>query len=378
VLHVIDSLQSGGAERYLATLVPQLTRDRRAESVVRVGGSGNANPAFVEAIRTHAADFAFMEADAIYDPRRYLEIARAVHRFRIDVVHSHLNIANATSRLIAAALRKPHVATIQLAPYPIAEDARRRVLADGATARLSTRVVGVSPQTADVYASAFRVPRRRMRVILNVPERRLPPPNFDRAEMRKALAGDDDVQLVCTLCRLEERKGIADLIAAVRELRVELPRLRVVVAGVGPDESRLRQAIQDAGVEGIVRLLGYREDVGAILAASEVFCLPSHHEGLPVSVLEAMLAGVPCVATDAGGTGHVVRDGETGLLVDPGDPVALAAGLRKLADDPAAAHSLGAAGAADVRARFALPTMLAALQEHYDRLLAQLAPSCGG
>jgi len=338
VLHVIDSLQSGGAERYLATLVPQLTRDRRAESVVRVGGSGNANPAFVEAIRTHAADFAFMEADAIYDPRRYLEIARAVHRFRIDVVHSHLNIANATSRLIAAALRKPHVATIQLAPYPIAEDARRRVLADGATARLSTRVVGVSPQTADVYASAFRVPRRRMRVILNVPERRLPPPNFDRAEMRKALAGDDDVQLVCTLCRLEERKGIADLIAAVRELRVELPRLRVVVAGVGPDESRLRQAIQDAGVEGIVRLLGYREDVGAILAASEVFCLPSHHEGLPVSVLEAMLAGVPCVATDAGGTGHVVRDGETGLLVPPKSPGALAQALRRILTNEALAR----------------------------------------
>ncbi|MBA2342607.1 MAG: glycosyltransferase family 4 protein, partial [Thermoleophilaceae bacterium] len=113
-----------------------------------------------------------------------------------------------------------------------------------------------------------------------------------------------------------------------------------------------------------------------VLGAADAVAVPSTRpDPLPNAALEAAAAGLPIVASRLGGLPEIVRDGETGLLVDPGDPVALAAGLRKLADDPAAAHSLGAAGAADVRARFALPTMLAALQEHYDRLLAQPAPS---
>ena len=112
-----------------------------------------------------------------------------------------------------------------------------------------------------------------------------------------------------------------------RQLRTRLPNLRVLIAGQGPDEERLRRHIARAGAEDTVRLLGYRDDIGALLAAADVFCLPSYLEGLPVSILEAMQAGIPCVATDVGGTGHVVRDGETGLLVPPRQPRRLAEAL---------------------------------------------------
>ncbi len=370
ILHVIDSLQSGGAERYLATVVPELTRSGRAEAVVLVGGSGGANPAFVEALREHSLAFSFVEARALYDPRLLRAELHAARRFRVDVVHAHLDLSITTSRFVAAALRKPHVATVHLAPFPLTQDARRQVFADGLTARLSTRVVGVSPQTVDVYSRAFLVPRSRRRVILTVPEDRRPPAGFDRAALRRELAGGDDALVVLAACRLERHKGIADLVEAAAALRDRLPRLRVLVAGRGPDEERLRDLVAERDLADTVRLLGYREDIGALLAASDVFCLPSHHEGLPVSILEAMQAGVPVVATAAGGTGHVVRDGETGLLLQPGAVADLAAALERMLTDAPLRERVTTAARALVEASCSRAAVAAQHADLYDELVA--------
>lgn len=333
VLHVIDTLHAGGAERYFATIVSELARSGRVECIVRAGAPHRANPPFVEALREHALDFDFLGHRALYDPKLLLDQVQTVRRFGVDVIHSHLAVSNASSRLVAAALRKPHVSTVHLAPFPRVEDRLHRTLADGLTARLSTRVIGVSPHALDGYARAFRVPADRRRVILTVPGDRSLPAGFDRRAARIELVGRDDARIVLTVCRLEERKGIADLIAAAVRARERLPELRVVVAGRGPDEDRLRRLVAEAGAQDTVRLVGFREDVGALLAASDVFCLPSYLEGLPVSILEAMQAGVPCVATDVGGTSHIVRDGDTGLLVPPRDPVRLADALESMLVD---------------------------------------------
>ncbi len=370
VLHVIDSLQSGGAERYLATVVPELTRSGRAESVVLVGGSGNANPAFVEVLREHSLDLRFAEARALYDPRLLRAEVRTARRYGVDVIHAHLDLSITTSRLVATALRRPHVATVHLAPFPLTQDARRQVFADGLTARLSTRVVGVSPQTVDVYSRAFLVPRRRRRVILTVPEDRRPPAGFDRAALRRELAGSDDARVVLAACRLERHKGIADLIEAAAGLRERLPRLRVLVAGTGPDEERLRGLVDQHDLGDTVRMLGYREDVGALLAASDVFCLPSHHEGLPVSILEAMQAGVPVVATAAGGTGHVVRDEQTGLLLQPGAVGDLEAALERMLTDAPLRARVTAAARALVAESCSREAVAAQHADLYDELVA--------
>lgn len=341
---MIDSLHPGGAERYLATVVPVLTRANHAVSFVRVGTSRDADAGILDAVSASATDFAFVESTALYDPRFALELTRAARRFSVDVVHSHLNNSNTTSRVVATALGKPHVATIHTPPGPLSEDARRRTLADGATARLSTRIVGVSPQTAESYARAFRVPASRLRMIPAAPPLRSTSVGFDRSEMRRRLAGSDDVLLVCTLCRLRKGKGLDDLIFAAGKLREHLPALRVVIGGAGPDEERVRRMIDSADLGDVVRLIGHRDDVGDVLAAAEAFVLPSHHEGLPVSILEAMAAGVPCVATDVGGTRHVVQDGRTGLLVPPRAPDQLAAAIaRILAPDGLAAQIAGEA-----------------------------------
>jgi glycosyltransferase involved in cell wall biosynthesis len=130
---------------------------------------------------------------------------------------------------------------------------------------------------------------------------------------------------------------------------------------------RLRDTL---GLDERLRPVGFEDDVGTLLGAVDAVAVPSTRpDPFPNAALEAAAAGVPVVAAAHGGLPEMIRDGETGLLVQPGDPRALAEGLRSLADDPARAAQLGAAAATDVTARFSGERMLAAVQSHYDSLL---------
>lgn len=372
VLQVIDSLWPGGAERLMPVLVGELHRTGEAVPVVRViGDGGNADPALERAVRATSEHFAFTGRHKMYEPALVRKLGSTIRRHRVDVVHSHLNVANVSSRVASALLGVPHVATVHLPPDQESEDAPHRVWADGLTARLSTRVVGVSPDTASGYAERFRIPSSRVRVIPNGTAPRPLSPGFDRDRTRRELAGtDEEVRIVLCAARLEERKGIADLIRAAPALRARIPAVRVVIAGKGNDEVRLRRLVADQGVASFVRFLGFRDDVGDLLASADVICLPSYIEGLPVSLLEAMHAELVCVATDVGGTRFVVRDGETGVLVRPGDPGGLAAALERVLTDHELRARLARQALAMVRGGFTPQTMAGGYAELYREVIA--------
>jgi len=371
VLQVIDSLFPGGAERLIPVLVGQLAASGEAIPIVRVGGSGDrSDPELERAIREYSPDFAYLGAHRLYDPRLTLRIGQVIRRKAIDVVHSHLNLSNATSRVAATVFRVPHVSTIQLPPDAAAEDAPRRAWPDGLSARLSTRVVGVSPHTAQAYASKYGFPESRLRVIVNTAAPRPTSPGFDRRRKRAELLGSPDARLILCAARLEERKGIADLIRAAGILRGQVANLKVWVAGKGQHEDRFAALIRDEGLEDTVRLLGFRQDMGDLLASADVFCLPSYIEGLPLSVLEAMQAGTPCVATDVGGTTFVVRDGDTGLLAPPRDPAGLAAALRRMLTDQDLARALSAHARDMVRREFTPEKMASDYAALYREVIA--------
>ena len=151
--------------------------------------------------------------------------------------------------------------------------------------------------------------------------------------LRGELALPDGAPVLAVVARLEDLKGHADLFRCLPDLWAQFPELRVLLAGQGPDEARLRALAADLDQRGRVRFLGHCLDVRPVLEAADVFVLPSHQEGLPFAVLEAMAMGLPVVATAAGGTGEAVIDGETGLLTPPADPAALGAALRRLLED---------------------------------------------
>jgi glycosyltransferase involved in cell wall biosynthesis len=172
----------------------------------------------------------------------------------------------------------------------------------------------------------------------------LRPDSDARTRIRADLGVPADRVVVVIISRLVRAKGYVELLAAMRDVAAEL----WVVGGRLPSDhdEDIAAHFPAAGLGDRLRLLGYREDISALLAAADIFVLPSYTEGLPMSVIEAMLCGLPVVATDIRGPREQVVNGQTGLLVPPRAVAPLAAALRRLANDPALRARMGAAGRA--------------------------------
>jgi glycosyltransferase involved in cell wall biosynthesis len=369
VLHAIDSLRTGGAEVFLTRLIKQLGKGGRVDSIVVVADPAAADPALVASLRQDAQALIQLEKRPLYDPRPLRGVLRAIHRHRIDVVQSHLCTANVTSRLAALLMAKPHVTTVHTPPGAAREDSRGRALMDGITAHLSTVLVTPSPMIAQGYVETYRIPPPRFRVVHNAPAAPPPRTGLDRAALRARLSGrDESSPLIACVARVQPEKGIADLIEATALLRASVPEAVVVVAGEGPAMPALTGRISALGLDGAVRLLGHRSDVGDILAVADAFCLPSRHEGLPMSLLEGMNAGLACVSTAVGAIPAVVTDGVNGLLVPPRAPDRLAAALVRVLTDDSLRQELGREARREVHRSYALSTVADQYADIYEEL----------
>jgi glycosyltransferase involved in cell wall biosynthesis len=364
VLHAIDSLRVGGAQLLLGGLLDELQGDGSLESHLLVISGDGADDELVAQLGARAASVTMLRPRGLGDARLFRDVSSVVRRVRPKVIHSHLIDANVTTRIAARRARVPHLTTLHIPPFPLADSGRARTVADGATARLSTRLVAVSRHTADAYARAFRLRRRPIEVIPNAALGRPPAAGFDRASMRAAL-GAGSGPLVACISRLEPHKGIDVMIAAASELRGRLPGIRVVVAGDGSDREHLQRRAAQLGLNGTFELLGTREDVGEILAAADAFCMPSRHEGSPISLIEAMHAGLPCAVTTAGGMPEMVVDGESGAVAPAGDVDALARALERAID---AGTAMGRRAATEAAGRYTPAAMAAAYLAIYREL----------
>ncbi len=191
-----------------------------------------------------------------------------------------------------------------------------------------------------------------------------------RAEAREILGLEPDRPVVMTIGRLTHMKAQWTLIDAVPCLSALVPGLAVVLIGDGPLRGPLQEQAAALGVAGHVLFAGHRPDARRLLAAADVFVLPSRHEGMPLAALEAMEARLPVVATSVIGTAEVVADGVTGALVRPGDASALGAAVARLLADPGLRRGQGAAGRRRYEARFTRERMALGTAEVYDSALA--------
>ena len=150
--------------------------------------------------------------------------------------------------------------------------------------------------------------------------------------------------MVIQVARLDRLKDWPTALRAVNLLLSEDLRAKFVVVGDGEERSRLERLTEELQMTERVLFLGSRSDVAHLLQAADAFMLSSISEGIPLTLIEAMATGLPCVATNVGGIPELIRDGETGLLVEAGDHVGLAAGLGRLASTPELASRLGMSG----------------------------------
>jgi glycosyltransferase involved in cell wall biosynthesis len=370
VLHVTDHLAPGGAERMFAGLVVELDRAGRARNVVCLKTAARAHEDLLASLTAHSDDVVALERRKLYDLRLAGGLAGVVRRHGVQVIHAHPGVALVHARLVARAMGVPHVTTVHTVPGPEVEDTARRMLVDRWTARWSDVIVAPSPRVAEAYVRHYGLPPARFRVVPNAAAARRPAPGFDREAARAALGlSGPDARMVVCVARLERAKAVDDLARATALLAERVPAVQVLVAGAGSCEQEIRRLVAGLGIEDRFALLGHRDDIGELLAAADAFCLPSRHEGLPVSVVEAMEAGLPCVVAASGGVPDLVRDGETGLLVAPGAPAELARALASVLTDAALAGRLAEAARAHVTREHAPEAVAAGYGDVYDELV---------
>jgi len=187
--------------------------------------------------------------------------------------------------------------------------------------------------------------------------------------VRAALGIAPNALLILTVGRLTEQKGHRYLVDAIPALIAEFPEARFVWAGDGPLYTELCERLQQLKLADQVLMLGKRNDIPELLAAADLFVLPSLFEGLPLVVLEALAAGVPVIATRAGGTSEIFTDESQGMLVAPGDAKALATAIGLALRQPELRSNWAQAGRARFKAAFSATRMAAETTALYRQLL---------
>jgi glycosyltransferase involved in cell wall biosynthesis len=226
-------------------------------------------------------------------------------------------------------------------------------------------VVAVSEEIREILVRDG-VSAERVRVIPNgIPLEPTPLDPAARRALRAALGAGEGDFLVVNAGRLVDQKDHATLLLAIGRLGSQPRPTRCVVAGEGELHGRLKALIEGHGWQDRISLLGFRDDIGALLQAADAFALPSLDEGMPMILLETAAAGIPIVATAVGDVPKLISDGRTGLVVPKSDPAALAAALARLRDDGALAARLGAAARDQVRREHSSDTMYNRYAEVY-------------
>jgi glycosyltransferase involved in cell wall biosynthesis len=380
VAHFSDSAAFGGTERALLQLLGGLDRARWRPVLFHAdapGASQLAGEARALEVPTYAVASGMPQASLIQSERRgsrnlhvargilsMSPIARTLRGERARVFHAHQTWSlSCRYGIVAAALaRVPvRIATAQLfveMPPLAGIDLQHALLT-----RCLDRHVAVSRFVASRLRERFGVPDEKIVVIPNAAVTDATATPAPRSELARADAGP----IVLTVARLDGQKGIAHLLDAV----ARIPNASFAIAGDGPNRAALETRAATLGVSDRVRFLGHRRDVPALLAASDLFVLPSLYEGLPLSVLEAMASGVPVIATSIGGTDEVVRDGETGTLVPAADSDALADAIARTLGDREHASRLALAARSLVAREYSVAAMVRSVSRLYDELLAR-------
>ncbi len=294
---------------------------------------------------------------------------------RIALFHGHAGVGWEGHDGIAAARAAgvPVVVRTEHLPYMLTETSQRarhrRLMAQ------IDQLICVSEEASAGFLAAG-IPAHLVSTVRNG----ITPPSVGLGGqgIRAELGLPSTVGLALTVGRLTPQKGYAILAAAAPAVFAQVPDIHFIWAGVGALEGELRARVRELGVEGRIHLLGQRADVAALMAAANVFVLPSRFEGLPLVVLEAMAAGLPVVGTNVCGTAEAVVDGVTGRLVTANDPAALAAGIVDVLADSRRAAMWGRAGRRRVAREFSADRMACETASIYGRLLQARATLPGG
>ena len=367
ILYLIDDLTLGGAQRALLSQAAALDRERFEVHVASL----ELRPGGPLAQSFREAGIAVHTLTTVGEPLGLapLRLRALVTSLRPDVVHTHLARAGIAGRIVARSRRVPHVVSTL---HHLSDWTERRLhpmrILDRATLPLADRICAVSDAVRDAVASMSPALRERTVTLRNgvvLEDFQIPEGGRAAARARLGLAPADFV--VGTVGRLEPSKGIETLLRAAAKASTRAPMLQLLIVGDGSDRWRLEELTRALQISSWVTFTGSRADVPRFLAAADLFACPSRSEGLGLAAIEALAAGLPVLASHAGGLPEIVEDRVSGRLLPPDAPEEWADAIAHAATHPESLEPWRRAAARRAHA-FSIESSTAALERLYGTL----------
>ncbi|MGH2990839.1 MAG: glycosyltransferase [Solirubrobacterales bacterium] len=366
----------GGGERLAREIITRLDRERfdRTLCVSRWPPGNQRAPAVAAALAEldqAGVRFLGLQRGSALNVAAWRSLLTTLRRERVDILHAHKFGSNLWAAILGPLARTPvviaHEHTWSFEGQPVRRFIDRHLIA----------------RRANAFLTVSREDRRRMIEIERIDPAKLifvpngipPSPTPSGRDVRAQLGLVPQVPVVGTVCALRPQKALDVLVRAAAALRGRFTTLRVLIVGDGPERPALERQIGELRLGETVTLLGHRSDVPDVLRAFDVAVCSSNFEGTPLSILEYMEAGLPVVATRVGGVPDLIEPGEHGLLVEPGDPGALAKALAELLGDHSRRAEMGRRGRERRRREFDIEVTVGRVARIYEALARGEVPA---
>ena len=378
LLHIVGESRFGGAARIILRLGQIAQAEGWQVDILTT------DPVFQQAVKQHGLglvnlDVIRREIRPVWDLRGLVRLTRLLRSEPYHIVHTHTSKAGFVGRLAARLAGVPVIVHTAhgFAFHEESPAAVRRFYSalERLASRWCDRIVTVSEFHRTWAIELGMCSPRRIMAIPNGIAEVVRNREVGIAEVRREMGARQGDLVILSMARLAPDKGLEYLIEAATMLPATGRPIRIVIAGDGPERDRLEQRAGRLGVTDRVVFLGFRQDVGALLAATDLVVLPSLREGLSIALLEAMAAGKPIIATSIGSQREVASRADMARLVRPADALALSQAIVSLAGDEALMASLGASARALYQSRYTENRMLQSYKRLYFDLLAAKGPA---
>ena len=366
VLFVIDQFEIGGAERQLIELCKCLPRDEFDIYVYSVVAGGHLEDEFVQAGATIYPYTRSRKLDYV----AITQLTRLIREWDIDIVHSWLWYSNVVTYLATRLAKK--VVWIASVHGIHLHFGRWHDRVERMVYRAADHITTISQFNRRILIDEKGVDNDKVTVLYNGIKVQSEPKVADSVSISGLPIKEGNFAIGC-VANFGEEKGHSILIKAVAIVVEKMADVRVLLIGDGPLRSQIERDINALSLTQHVHLLGRRDDVLQILPRLDLAVLPSLLEGMPVAILEYMVAGLPVVATRVGGIPEAIEENETGILVAPDDPPQLAEAILSIAEDPVRRAEMGAAAYQRVCDLFTIDRSVTAYKSFYHRCFAQRA-----
>jgi len=366
VVHIVPMLSPGGAERVAVHIVRGLNSRRYEPAVISFTGRLGCDLDYL--LEDAGIEVRYLGKRPGFDYRMYYRLPPVLNELKPDIVHTHLHVFRYALPFLPLRKKASVLHTVHnLAEREIEPPLRwlqRYALKHGVVP------VAVAEEVADSLRRLYGI--QRCRVIANgIPTDGYAKPQIPRKEWRAREGfGEKDVLFVC-VARFSTQKNHALLLNAFARGPACDPNAHLVLVGEGILQKSLETQAKSLGIDRQAHFLGLRTEIPDVLGAMDVFVLSSDYEGNPLSVMEAMAAGLPIVSTAAGGVPNLLENGKEGLIVQPGDVDGLSSAMTFLSGNRELRQFLGGAAARRAKEKFDVSKMVQAYEELYESLVNQ-------